>query len=215
MPGGTATFDNYISYARFRGGGWAATLNGIMIDIGELAGPVTAADFEFRTGNNNTPGGWVAAADPTSVTVHEDEGTGGSDRVKVIWDETAISNSNWLQVTVLANANTGLAAPDVFYFGLAAGECGNSTTDTYVDATDFAGARDNPHNFLNRATIDDEYDFNRDSYVDSSDLAIVRDNNTNFITDLNLIVVPAAPTAPASTPRGSRARSWATALRWR
>ena len=130
------------------------------------------------------------------MTVHEGEGTGGSDRVKVIWDETAVANSSWLQVTVLANANTGLAANDVFYFGLAAGECGNSTTYTYVDATDFAGARDNPHNFLNRAAIDDHYDYNRDSYVDASDLAIVRDNNTNFITDLNRIVVPAAPTAP-------------------
>ncbi|MFC1596391.1 choice-of-anchor Q domain-containing protein [Planctomycetota bacterium] len=196
LPGGTATFDNYISYARFRGGQWAATLNGTMIDIGELAGTVTAADFEFRTGNNNAPGGWVAAVDPTSVTVHEDEGTGNSDRVKVIWAETAISNSSWLQVTVLANANTGLAAPDVFYFGLAAGECGNSASDAYVDGTDFAYARDNPHNILNRAAIDDRGDYNRDSYVDGSDLVIVRDNNTNIVTDLNLIVVPAAPTAP-------------------
>ena len=151
LPGGTATFDNYISYARFRGGQWTATLNGIMIDIAELAGTVTAADFEFRTGNSHTPGGWVAATAPTSVTVHAGEGTGGSDRVKVIWAETAVANSHWLQVTVLANANTGLAAPDVFYFGLAAGESGNSTANTYVDATDFAGARDNPHNFLNRA----------------------------------------------------------------
>ena len=196
LPGGTATLANYISYARFRGGAWAATLNGVMIDIAEPAGTVTAADFEFNFGNSNTPGGWVAATAPASVTVHEDEGTGGSDRVKVIWADTAISNSRWLQVTVLANANTGLATPDVFYFGLAAGECGNSTTYTYVDATDFAGARDNPHNFLNRAAVNDHYDYNRDSYVDASDLAIVRDNNTNFITDLNLIVVPAAPTAP-------------------
>ena len=202
LPGGTATFDNYISYARFRDGGWAATLNGIMIDISELPGTVTAADLEFNSGNSNTPGDWVAATAPTSVTVHEGEGTGGSDRVKVIWAETAVANSRWLQVTVLANANTGLAAPDVFYFGLATGECGDSTANTYVDATDFAGARDNPHNFLNRATIDDHYDFNRDSYVDSSDLAIVRDNNTNFITQLKLIGVPAAPTAPGDADLG-------------
>ncbi|MFC1597180.1 M20/M25/M40 family metallo-hydrolase, partial [Planctomycetota bacterium] len=170
LPGDTATFDNYISYARFRDGQWSATLNGIMIDIVEVPGGLSASDFVFKTGNDSAPGGWGLAAAPLSVTVEEDGGVGGSDRVIIIWEETAVQNSNWLQVTVLANANTGLSQEDVFYFGLAAGECGNSTGDAYVDGTDFAGARDNPHNILDRAAIDDDYDYNRDSYVDGSDL---------------------------------------------
>ena len=54
-------------------------------------------------------------------------------------------------------------------------------------ARDFAGSRDNPHNFLNRAAIDDAYDYNRDSFVDGTDLALARDNNTNFLTALRLL----------------------------
>jgi hypothetical protein len=70
----------------------------------------------------------------------------------------------------------------------------------YVDGTDFARARDNPHNILNPAAIDNSFDFNRDTYVDGSDLVIIRDNNTNIVTDLNLITAfpPAAP--PSSNP---------------
>jgi len=91
-----------------------------------------------------------------------------------------------------------LAAPDVFYFGLAAGECGDSTANAYVDGTDLAYARDNAHNVLNRAAVDDPGDFNRDSFVDGSDLVIVRDNSTNVLSDLNLITVPAAPEPPGN-----------------
>jgi hypothetical protein len=42
------------------------------------------------------------------------------------------------------------------------GESGNSASNTFVDGTDFAGARDNPRNFLNRAPIDFRFDDNRD-----------------------------------------------------
>ena len=68
-----------------------------------------------------------------------------------------------------------------------------------MDGTDFAGSRDNPHNFLNRAAVDDEYDYNRDSFVDGTDLAIARDNTTNFLTALRLISVPAAHMPEPST----------------
>ena len=50
-------------------------------------------------------------------------GTGGSDRVTIIWDDNAIEKQ-WLQVTVKATDNTGLVADDVFYFGNAVGEAG-------------------------------------------------------------------------------------------
>jgi hypothetical protein len=58
--------------------------------------------------------------------VRHNQGTAGSDRVEIIWDRGAIQNV-WLQVTVLANGNTGLAAPDVFYFGNRIGNFGRCT----------------------------------------------------------------------------------------
>ncbi|NIM48762.1 MAG: hypothetical protein GTO22_05810, partial [Gemmatimonadales bacterium] len=61
----------------------------------------------------------------------------------IIWPTGAINNQ-WLQVTVLANADTGLSETDVFYFGNAIGESGNSPTDAMVNAADMLGARDNP-----------------------------------------------------------------------
>ena len=92
----------------------------------------------------------------------------------------------------LANENTALEEPDVFYFGNAIGDSGNSAADASVNAQDIGGARDNPHNFLSRALVDDAFDYNRDSLVNAQDIGIARDNPTNFLSDLNLITVPAA-----------------------
>jgi len=103
-----------------------------------------------------------------------------------------------LQVTVKATAATGLTENDVFYFGNAVGESLDSDAVTFVDGTDFAGARDHGHNFLDRAARDDAYDYNRDSFVDGSDLAIARDNNTNFLTCLDLITAPPLNNDPSS-----------------
>jgi len=122
LPGGVATFANYTSYSK--------GLNGIMVDIANLAGTPTVSDFTFKVGNDNTPAGWVTAPAPASLT---SRGLGGGvTRLTLIWHDAdgvqadrAVTNQ-WLQVTVLATANTGLAAPDVFYFGNAIGDSGNS-----------------------------------------------------------------------------------------
>ena len=187
LPGETATFANYTSYSR--------GINGIMIDIANLANEPTleAVDdfFLFTSGNDDTPDDWVAAATPSAVTVRAGEGVNGSDRVTILWDDNAIENT-WLEVRVLANTETGLESDDVFYFGNAIGDSGNSTSDASVNAQDIGGARDNPHNFLDRALVDDGFDYNRDSLVNAQDIGIARDNPTNFLNDLNLITVPAA-----------------------
>ena len=49
LPGDTASFANYTSFS--------SGLNGIMIDIRRLANltGLTATDFTFKVGNNNTP----------------------------------------------------------------------------------------------------------------------------------------------------------------
>ncbi len=177
-PGDTAKFANYTSYS--------LGINGIIVDVAHPTGQIDAADFAFQVGNGNDPGTWAEAPKPASVTLRPDEGTGGSDRVTIAWDDYAIRNQ-WLQVTVFSGGNTGLATNDVFYFGNAVGEAGNSTSNTRVTTTDLLLARNNPRNFLNPARIDFSYDYNRDKRVNATDVLLARNNQTNFLTALKLI----------------------------
>ena len=182
LPGQTASFLHYTSY--WRG------INGIMIDIDGLSGTPTATDFVFKVGNDSSPAAWATAAAPISVTVRAGAGAGGSDRVTIIWANNAIAKQ-WLQVTVLATANTGLSSSDVFYFGNAIGETGNSAIDAEVTPTDEIAVRNNPHTLAqNPAAIDDNCDFNRDRKVGPADAIIVRNNGTSSPTALQLIAVP-------------------------
>ncbi|MBN2476320.1 MAG: lamin tail domain-containing protein [Pirellulales bacterium] len=191
LPGQTATFANYTSYTR--------GINGVMIDIAGVPGDTVldAGDFQFRVGNSNTPSTWAITPAPSSVTLRLGAGQGGSDRVTIIWPDYAISKQ-WLQVTVLANADTGLLSDDVFYFGNAVGEAGNSTLDAKVNATDMLLARNNPRNFLNPAPIDFHADFNRDARVNATDMLIARNNQTNFLNALRLITVPGVKAAESA-----------------
>ena len=93
----------------------------------------------------------------------------------------------------MASPSTGLADDDVFYFGNAPGESGDSVRHTFVNAFDFAGPRDNPLSNPPGADIDSRFDFNRDNRIDGADLAIARDNTTDIRTALEFISVPATP----------------------
>src|SRR5207253_11036054 len=119
----------------------------------------------------------------------------------------------WLQVTLKADATTGLAKNDVFYFGNAIGESGDSTLNANVNATDELNARANQRNFLNPAPIDFAYDYNRDKKVDATDQLLARHNQTNFLTALKLISPPA--TAGASAAAAFRAAGHPAATRVR
>ena len=204
MPGQTATFDNVS--------GFADGIDGIFIDISGVPVPanITAADFEFTVGNSSTPGtgsspgtGWAALGTAPTVTLFAGLGVGGSDRFALTWPAGTISG-NWLQVTIRGNTgtnpdtNTGLATPDVFYFGSAPGETGNSTTDFRVNATDEIDARNDPHNFSNRASIADPNDFNRDSFVNGNDESVARSHSTTFLSALKVISVPGLPNGQTS-----------------
>ncbi len=130
---GLATFDNITSYDK--------GINGISIDLAGVHGGITADDFIFRVGNNNSPADWAAAPAPLSVTVYGQSGVSGSDRIELVWADGAIQNQ-WLEVTIAANSNTRLTSSESFYFGNAAGDTGAGDTTKYVlvNALDEAGA---------------------------------------------------------------------------
>ncbi len=198
FPGQTASFANYTSYRR--------GINGVMVDMIGLAGTLTAADFEFRLGNDDDPSGWPAPAVAPEITVSPGSGLNGSDRITLIWPDNTIQQE-WLQVTVLATDDTGLEVSDVFYFGNAIGESGNSISHAKVNAFDMLGARDNQRNFLGPAPIDFAYDFNRDARVNAIDMLIARNHQAHFLNALKLITVPGgkAVAEQASAGGGRRA----------
>lgn len=176
LPGATASFSNYTSYS--------SGLNGVMIDIAGLGATVTLADFVFRVGNDSSPSTWPTAPTPSSLTVRRGAGTSGSDRVTVIWPDNSIQGK-WLQVTVRATANTGLASPDVFYFGNAIGESGNSPLDAAVTSADALFVLSNVDPVAGPVTS--PVDFNRDRKVTSADALIALNNVAVGPTALHLI----------------------------
>ena len=197
LPGGTATFLNYTSYAK--------GINGVMIDVANLPAGVTqlsrSGDFVFRVGNDNNPGGWAAAPTPEPITsVRRGGGVGGSDRVTIVWPDGAVKKQ-WLQVTVRATASTGLPADDVFYFGNAVGESGNSTVNARVTPADELWARRNRRGAANPAPVTFRFDYNRDRVVNVADQLIARRNQTTAFSSLRLITAPAATAATAASNR--------------
>jgi hypothetical protein len=196
LPGETASFANYTSYSR--------GINGLLIDLAALPGnALTAGDFTFKVGNSDDPQTWVDAPAPASITVRGGAGRAGADRVTLIWPDRAIQKQ-WLQVTVLANAHTGLTAPDVFYFGNAMGDSGFNNPQGYATVTsiDQLGPRNNPRNMFpesDQAAITFPYDYNRDKRVSAADQLIARINRTTFVDALRLITAPAVPPAAVTS----------------
>lgn len=170
LAGGTAAFANYTSYSR--------GINGIMVDVaglpaGDLLGP---ADFLCQTGDVINGAALLDAPAPI-VSVRRAAGAGGSDRVTLVWSDGAIKNT-WLQVTLLAGANTGLAAPHVFSFGNLIGETGNSAAGASVDFSDLLGTR---RAAARSVGMDNNFDFNRDGFVNTRDVTIVRANQRRVL----------------------------------
>jgi len=203
-PGGTATTASYISYNK--------SINGLMVDVGPgggcsplPAGPLAASNFDFKIANSANINSYVAAAAPVSITVTPGGGTGGSDRIVIIWSDNAIPNTRWVRTLVKSNGSGGsidLAADNVFYFGVAMGEgLTPSATRAIVSSTDEIDARNHPHNSLpaNRVPVatnsayqvgnapDSKYDYDKSSTVSSTDEIISRNNPTNSFSGLLLL----------------------------
>ncbi|MCH2204056.1 MAG: VCBS repeat-containing protein, partial [Fuerstiella sp.] len=186
QAGTLATFANYTSYSR--------GINGIMIDIdrGDSGGPLIAEDFEFKVGNTADPSTWAAAPTPNGFAVRTSAGANGSDRVTFTWADGTIKNQ-WLQVTVKANANTGLPSDDVHYWGHQFGETGNNAATT-VNFDDTLLVLNNPSGFT-PALIDNAFDINRDARVNFDDTLLVLNNPSGF-SSLLLFNPPAPPPPP-------------------
>jgi len=170
----TASFNNYTSYSK--------GINGILVDVAALRETPDLTNwqtfFEFKVGNNDTPENWATAPAPSEIGVGVGEGTNGSDRVQLIWSDGDIAKT-WLQVKILANDNTGLSVDDVFYFGNAAGETGNSGGDARVNLADVSLTRQNQTGF-GSADILNPYDFNRDGRANLIDVSIARSSQSGF-----------------------------------
>jgi hypothetical protein len=167
---------------------YALGINGLMIDIAGrrgLAAP-TVDDFVLDVGNGTT---WSSAPRPRSFGFRGG-GTGGSDRATIVFGDNAVRNT-WLRVTVRATERTGLAAPDVFYYGNLAGNVGGRGSPR-VDATDLALVRENFGKTTAAALA--TFDVNRDGKVNAADVAVVRANQRH---SLLLFAAPAAASASA------------------
>src|SRR5262249_47659240 len=147
----------------------------------------------------------------TLVTTRAGAGTGGSDRVELLWADNAIQKL-WLEVIVKgndtlggSNTNTGLASSYVFYFGNGLADSGTGNSGAFqTTSADEIGARNNPTNLASPATRSNVYDYNRSGQVDSSDQIIARNNTTSLGNQLNFLVVGGAgPFVPASSDGGS------------
>ncbi len=122
------TYENLINTAQ--------GLNGIAFDIQGLgnAAALSAADFQFQVSPTgafnqglNPPSGWPAGPAPSSVSVT----TGSPDQVLIQWPDQSIEN-RWLRITVLANSNTGLSVPEVYYVGHLLGETTGASEGFYT-----------------------------------------------------------------------------------
>jgi hypothetical protein len=175
LPGMKASFANYTSYSK--------GINGVMIDVRDLGRLPTREDFEFRVSSGAA---WTMAPDPSGIMVRFGAGVGGADRVTVVWPDSAIRN-RWLRVRMRGSEGTGLKADDIFYFGNAVGESGNSAANAVVNGADRFAAR---RNRSAAAAITSAFDFDRDGQVNRDDEWLARDNQKSLRWSLKLITAP-------------------------
>lgn len=191
-----ATFANVSSYTK--------GINGVAIDLAGPHGTLTAADFTFKVGTSNTPGSWSTAPAPLAVVVRAGAGASGSDRVEIIWADGAVVNQ-WLEVTLKSNANTGLAAPDVFYFGSRVGDSGEGNAPGFAttNSADEVAARNHPSTRFANIPVNNLYDYNRDGQVNATDQLAARRGGGS------LPLIRIAPAAPAINDEGAVAAALA------
>ena len=204
---GIATFANITNYSN--------GINGLMVDVFNPSGTITAGDFTFKIGNDNTPSSWIAAPAPSSIVARPGAGVGGADRFEIFWNDGAITNT-WLQVIVEGNdatgnfnTNTGLATSDVFFFGSRVGDIGDDTSPKafVTNSADEIAVRSATPAF--GLPVTNAFDFDKNGVLNANDQIISR-SNVGFIFRLN-VASPLLTPLPANAP-GDASMAVATAL---
>jgi hypothetical protein len=176
LPGQTATSANYSDY----GDG----INGILVDVAGLESPTNfnLSDLTLKYGDTTSTSTWTTAPAPSKFSVKAGGGDSGSDEVVLTWANNAIPTGNWLQVTVAADQNTGLASPYTFYFGSLIGDVNGDGKVTTADVTAIQ------KQVGKTAGIASAYDINRDGKINAADVTLVK----KYVGDtLAMIVAPA------------------------
>jgi ELWxxDGT repeat protein len=197
-----ATSNNYSSYSR--------GINGLMVDLVALpaASRPSADDFEFHVGNGPSADAWEwsPAPAPSAVVVRRGAATvAGGDRVEILWADATIHDT-WLRVTLKANADTGLAQPDVFFFGSLVGDPGSDPTRPPTGINrETLGVTPYDLGLTRRAVSTlgvnrtNRFDFDRDGKVTFADVMVVRRSLPSHWLRRD-VARSAAPAAPASDP---------------
>jgi len=207
---GKSTFANISTYDK--------GINGIMVDLTAGFGShatIGPSDFIFKTsgigssGASSNPNTWTTLVTTPTVIVRPGAGSGGSDRVELSWPAGTFLDT-WLQVTVTANARTGIVSDDRFYFGSMPGEAAYDMDSDYqfTDANDQFAVRS--HGGLAgtdlfdayglQGAIENLYDITRDNQIDANDQFAVRQYSVFPFGQLDgvEIVTPAPPTISAA-----------------
>ena len=191
------TFANLINTTR--------GINGLVFDVGGLtAASLTASDFVFRmspTGAfneaTNPPSSWAAAPAPSLVNVTAGTATTAA-RVRLEWADNAIAD-RWLQVKVLANANTGLLSPEVFYVGHLYGEVNGSTSGGLFSVSIGDATAIRPAVGFS-AAVNSPFDLNKNGSVTIGDITGMRPRVG--LASLRVITIP--PSGSAEEGEGPR-----------
>ncbi len=174
-------------------------INGIVLDVAGLASStLTASDFVLRVSPNgffdeatNPPSSWEIAPVPIGIFV-----TPGTDsipaRVRLEWADNAIEN-RWLQIRVLANANTGLTTSEVYYLGHLRGEINGLTVGGayFVNNADLTAAL--PVGQV--ALVGDTRDVDKNGFVLNADFILIRLGIINSLLLRNITIPPAGSAA--------------------
>jgi len=223
LPGsGTSGFANYTTYDK--------GINGVMVDLspGGNHAALTAADFTFKmsaqgiSGQSSDPtdGSWNTPV-PAPTVIYRPAGTAvpvqlgyagnvlPNDRIELVWADNAIKD-RWLEVVVKANANTGLAAQDVFFYGNMPGDTNDDPSGDFktIDANDqfnIKTAATDPNNtglyftYALSSAISNLWDINRDGDVNASDQFAAKQYSLSPYGQLDTINIPiGGPFAPSS-----------------
>ena len=172
LPGGTATAANYTSYSR--------GINGVMVDIAGPGGHAHGRRLHLPRRQRQHAGRLGGGAGARRASrVRPGAGSGGSSRVTIIWADGAIKNA--VAASHGQDSRSAWLSADVFYFGNAVGETGNSAANALVNSTDEIGGAQQSQDVLEPGPGRfDTYDFNRDGFVNATDQILARSNSTTL-----------------------------------